>query len=348
MDLIGLGCSLASLSPVEQALNELEKLGDGLLDLGIASTLAVAGILFRSSRLKRVGFAAFLAVLASALLANLLKVVFQVPRPFLPREGYGFPSGHASTAFALAGAVGYAFPAWAPWVSLCALLAGVARLFYRGHFVADVIGGILLGTGIGLLSARKALGPQGAEGRSRIRWLAWGVPGVVAVLTLGFFVAYERGLERYRPGEAARGDVSPRVAVAFGTPEARKFLGEGWSGDERWKGRFPVVKAGNSEAVLRLPALNRADHRIRLRMEPMVDHRGPTCLVMEMALDGAPLARVLVEKGWREYEIPLPRNLIRPGPHELRFRGAYADAPGSRSRVLWVSFASLEVFESTE
>lgn len=329
-------------------MNELEKLGDGLLDLGIASTLAGAGILFRSSRLKRVGFAAFLAVLASALLANLLKAVFQVPRPLLPVEGYGFPSGHASTAFALAGAVGYAFPAWAPWLSLFALLAGVARLFYRGHFVTDVIGGLLLGTGIGLLSARKLLGPRGAEGKGRTRWLAWAIPVIVAIPALGFFVAYERSLEMYRPAEASPGNAPPRVAVAFGTPEARKFLGEGWSGDETWRGRFPVVKAGNSEALLRLPALGAADHRIRLRMEPIVDHRGPTCLVMDMALDGAPIARVLVEKGWREHEIPLPRNLIRPGPHAVRFRGAYADAPGSRSRLLWVAFASLEIFESKE
>jgi len=125
------------------------------------------------------------------------------------------------------------------------------------------------------------------------------------------------------------------------------LLLQGWSSDERWERRFPVVWAVGLESKLRIPSLPPADHRLRLRVQPFVGHGGPSCQVVEVALNGVPAGRLLVEKGWREYEMKVSKNLIRPGSNEIRFRFAYAESPWAYGinqdrRALSVAFASLE------
>jgi undecaprenyl-diphosphatase len=102
-------------------------------------------------------------VLAAVLIAyradNVMKDLIARPRPpavlrgLHVREtigGFGFPSGHTTTAFALAAAVTPIVPRpWRGVLWLLAAIVGVARLHVGVHWPADVVGGAALGTAIG-------------------------------------------------------------------------------------------------------------------------------------------------------------------------------------------------------
>ena len=344
MELIRLACPLLRSSPFESVMGWFNIFGDGLVAGGIGVALLACGLVARHRRLSRAGLAAALGVLAAGLIANLLKVILQLPRPD-PGGDFGFPSGHTSTAFALAGALGQAFPAAAPFLHVFAVLAGAARLYARVHFVSDVIVGGLLGSASGLLLARLLLGPAERDRPpSAVRW-GW-VPVVVAgLLALGFFALYERSVAVPGPGPMSPPGRARGVVVRFGAPEARPFLLEGWSRDERGG-----VWVEGVEARLRLPSLGAVDQRVRLTVQPYVRPGGrPTCQIMDVAVNGVPLARFLVEKGWREYEVRIPKDRLRPGADELGFRLAYAESPAADGvsgdrRFLSVLFNSVEAF----
>lgn len=348
VDLIRFGCPLVRSYPVATLMNFSNDLGEGFPAVGIAALMILYGFLNRDRHVKQAGLVTLLAILITGLLANLLKVIFQMPRPIPRGWSYGFPSGHASTAFTMAGVLGWAFPAAAPFLYLIALLAALARLYYRSHFVIDIIGGATLGTGIGLLLA-KGLLPLPKPGR-RSPWWGWAIPTVIGAQALAFFSAYEHTLKAHQaPSTFAVGNSTTRTVIHFGTREARTLLLQGWSGDENWEGGVPFVWAQGLESRLRLPSLPRADHRLRLRVQPFVAHDGPSCQVVEVALNHIPAARILVEKGWQVYEMKISKNLIRPGPNEMEFRFAYAESPSAYwpskdERALSVAFASLEAF----
>jgi membrane-associated phospholipid phosphatase len=102
------------------------------------------------------------AVIASRLLSILLKSLFGRPRPrmwfgeeltaFRPftidisSDFASFPSGHATTAFAVAVALILIFGRWA-WLTLAAALAvALTRVVLTDHYVGDIIAGAILGS----------------------------------------------------------------------------------------------------------------------------------------------------------------------------------------------------------
>jgi len=286
--------------------------------------------------------AALLAIAAAGLVANALKLVFQVPRP----QGvgsWGFPSGHATTAFALAAVLGYMWPRLGPIFYLAALFGGLARVFYRDHFVIDVLCGGVLGAAIGLLVARRLLGPS-TGGRAR-RWV-WVLAMAVAIVPVAWLAAYEHELGRHlRKGLVAADSPRRSVTIEFGTDRARALLGKGWSGDERWNGKVPFVWAEGRESTLRVTQLPKRDHTMRLRMIPFVRGRGLSCQVVEVHVNGKPVGLLLLDRGWNSYELEVPAGAIGPGGNVVAFRFGHAGrvAGGQDSRVLSVAFRSLEI-----
>lgn len=108
------------------------------------------------------------AALTASLATETLKVVLARYRPGMLidsglygfsfwKAGYwfnSFPSGHATVAFALGGAVGLAFPRWrGPALALAALVA-LSRVLLNLHYLSDIIAGGLLGIGWALLYRR--------------------------------------------------------------------------------------------------------------------------------------------------------------------------------------------------
>ena len=343
--LVDTGCAVVSTAPFALAMQALGALGDGLHDAGIAALLLVLGSLARHERTQRVGLTALLAVFVAGLLAVLLKPIFQAPRPDAGAGTFAFPSGHATTAFALVGVLGHAFPAWSPLAFLLAVLAGLARVYHRVHFLRDVAAGALLGTVTGVLLARARLGPVARRpGRRR---LTWTLAALGALPLLVFFVAYERALATYRTPEAAV-DPGAGVVLRFGTEEARPYLGRGWSGPERWTGGFPMTWVEGREAELTLPAAPAGDQRLRLRLHPFVGGDGPACQTVSVSVNGAPVATMWLDTGWRWYEVPVGAAILTERPGTVHFRFARAARPSDHgapgdARLLSVAFAVLQL-----
>lgn len=96
-------------------------------------------------------------VIGSALLNEMLKLVFHRARPTLHRivdaNGFSFPSGHSMAAFSLYGIL--AFLLWRHlsttlgrgtlivFSSVMTLMIGISRIYLGVHFPSDVLGGFL-------------------------------------------------------------------------------------------------------------------------------------------------------------------------------------------------------------
>ena len=102
---------------------------------------------------------AFAAVAASGLITNVLKFILGRYRPdalndsdlwgfaFFKTEyaANSFPSGHATTAGAIAGVLILIWPrAWPAWLLIGAAIAST-RIFTLSHYLSDVLAGFLLG-----------------------------------------------------------------------------------------------------------------------------------------------------------------------------------------------------------
>jgi len=183
--------------------------------------IMVIAVLFGISLRK--GFLLFQIIAWTAVLSEIAKQFFGLPRPFfadsrvacldpgwdaatsframggegffdLPRQAvidayrlkglsFGFPSGHASGAIAMWGGLAVIFRkrALAGMASFFIALVIFSRLYLGVHFLADVLGGALLG-GLVLLAAWKLIGGDAGRERffatSRAR-LGTALPGIL-------------------------------------------------------------------------------------------------------------------------------------------------------------------------
>ena len=137
----------------------------------------------------------------------------------------------------------------------------------------------------------------------------------------------------------------PEASIEFGTAPARALLVQGWSNDERWNGKIPFVWAEGSTATLRLPPLPPGNHELRVRANPFVRGQGLSCQIVAVDVNGTRIGRILLDRGWNDYELEIPTRVIRSSENEIALRFDHATAASRRdSRRLAVAFHSLELF----
>ncbi|HDL85556.1 MAG TPA: phosphatase PAP2 family protein [Candidatus Acetothermia bacterium] len=144
------------LNPMSKLLVSATYMGDGYLWGGLALGLILFGRpIDRSYIILGIG-----VMIASIAIFRMFKMVFARPRPILVvspfrskfLDSYSFPSGHATTSFALAWVISVCYPHL--WVQIAIYLAAItislSRVYMREHYPLDVICGALLGTFIAI------------------------------------------------------------------------------------------------------------------------------------------------------------------------------------------------------
>ncbi len=147
-----------SASPLAQPMIWVSALGGGTLRWVLVSLLIFI-LWWRVSR--DAAIAMLIAALGSNIASSALKIAFVVPRPGLlphldPVGSPSYPSGHATNAAAVYILLALLVPPrWRVGAMTAAiaamLLNGASRMMLNVHWLSDILGGSLLGTGFALL-----------------------------------------------------------------------------------------------------------------------------------------------------------------------------------------------------
>jgi Domain of unknown function (DUF4214) len=157
-------------------------------------------------------------------------------------------------------------------------------------------------------------------------------PVVMASPLESFRLHYAPGLQHLLLNRLTPADTRALVArypshVMHLGAENDVFLGGGWYGSEgsggdvsRWTGPEPVSAMLIASAGI--------DHRLLLRMMPF-DYGGAPPQIATISLNAAPLARVPLDRGWKDYTFEVPRARWREGVNFLTVAFSRARAPAS-------------------
>ena len=254
-------------------LNSVRWLGNGRFQLPALLLLIVVGAV-ANRRLLQAGGWGLLAFLTSGLAANVIKVLVHRPRPYTTvhapshwlqyahvHEFQSFPSGDASTTFALAATIGWIFPrAFAPLLVVGGVVAA-GRIVVGAHHPSDVWAGAMLGLAVGRLMVW--VGSPGAVRSALARlWpclLLTAYAGLVLLSGLGRLPLFGRDESLYLEAARemyARGDwIVPRVngLPFFEKPPLLYWLAAGGYhtfGVSPFSGRLPVALLGLATVLL--------------------------------------------------------------------------------------------------
>ena len=325
MDFFELGCSCLETPYLKTFMDAAGLLGRGVTVPLIGAALWFYGYYTKNTKVKRLGWTVLAALLVSALVVNVLKLALQLPRP-TPWSGYGFPSGDSGTAFSFAAVIATAFPGLAPLVFSLATLAAISRLYFRAHYVFDVLGGAVIGFVCGSYFARRMLHKQPARPVSWSARATWVGIGVLTLTTGAIFFRLESNIARHRiVNDISLPSISPAVEIDFGTDSARPFLLNGWSSNETW--RQPTLSINwvvGRDAALNVPLGTGRNYRVRFRAYPYRP-TGFTCRWIDMRLNDHLVQRVYLEQDWNAYEVLFPKELIHNDGNRVEFHFAAAD-----------------------
>jgi membrane-associated phospholipid phosphatase len=153
-------CSL-----IDNLVAILNPIGGGLTLLIFCTALGTVGRALQRTRLETASWLGALAFIGAGLVEFAIKHLVSRPRPDAALDIDSFPSGHATSVFAVA-TVFVAFYPRLRW-PLYALAAAVAmgRVYLERHYVSDIIAGAVIGIVIAstLLRYRRVSLPDGPD-----------------------------------------------------------------------------------------------------------------------------------------------------------------------------------------
>ena len=150
---------------VEQIWDGVAKLGNGWVIVPACLVLAGFGYWQRWALVQETALRCLGAYVISGIAVQGFKHLLGRPRPRLmddPTAQWGpsfvsgfdaFPSGHTTSAFALAAVLSHFYPRWRIVFFILACLVAMARVVRGSHWVTDVVAGALLGTFVGVWMA---------------------------------------------------------------------------------------------------------------------------------------------------------------------------------------------------
>jgi membrane-associated phospholipid phosphatase len=124
--------------------------------MAAATTAVVAILLIVIVRRRRTAVALVVSVALGALASTSFKLIAERPRPgdgLATLSSFSFPSGHTTWAAAFAVSLAFGLPRLWTWLVAGAWIAFMAwsRTYLGVHWLSDVAGGAVLGSGIALL-----------------------------------------------------------------------------------------------------------------------------------------------------------------------------------------------------
>ena len=348
MDTVSLGCAVVRTTAFDAAMGFMGYLGHGTLGAAVGILVYAYGFIYSRPKTKQMGAAILITLVISGIFVQVLKQSLQMPRPRVTAS-YGFPSGDASTAFGLAAVLGLSSPVLSPFFFLSATIAAISRLYYRAHFVRDVIAGALLGSGVGIAVTKKLFHPWKIRKSHWTTYLGWCFTLVIGFGAVAFFFKLEKSIEVHRVENSEDSRSYPKpIRINFGTSEARNLLHYGWSVDEKWMGgKLGVVWAEGLASELQVVLPYSADYRFRLHLFPYAP-KGPACQRAEIKINDVSVTRLHLDQGWNWYEFRVPKKVIKTGKNDIQFYFDYAQSPkslglGADMRRLSAAFSSLQV-----
>lgn len=127
------------------------QLGRGEIQVGLLAVCFLRG----NHATRRTALLCLLAYAVSGIAVQVLKNLCDTPRPAAVLDdcrclagilrAHSFPSGHTTTAFAIAVVAAQRERRWAIPLLLLAALVGYSRVYVGAHFPSDVLGGAVLG-----------------------------------------------------------------------------------------------------------------------------------------------------------------------------------------------------------
>jgi hypothetical protein len=146
-----------------EVAKKCEYIGDGTIAAALVGSSWIAGELTHNYKLQKTGDLGLKSILISGLIVNCVKRIAGRSRPYssvssadwagptLKEEEVSFPSGHTSTAFALASVVSELYDnKWIDFLAYgTAMLGGWARINDNQHWASDVFMGAVIGISVG-------------------------------------------------------------------------------------------------------------------------------------------------------------------------------------------------------
>jgi len=284
-------------------------------------------------------------IILGGFLVELLKTAFERARPnTLPPlfTGNSFPSGHIVGALLLAGTLGYFLlqqrtAAWKKGIGVVVLLICVGavmwqRLYLMHHWLSDIVGSVLLA------SAWLCFALVRPAGRSMLRHFAPACAGFLVWYPIFYYFPTARVILP----SAMTSTREPLFSFAFGDDTPAVAFQGAW-GEQRHEPAGPITWMHYGEASLDVQLPDRQAYVVQFAVRPSVESKGDGCFPLEISMNQQPVQRLLLQRGWRQYELRLDPSLIQIGLNTLTFRTeSSTSAPPAQQEA--VAFRTLALF----